>query len=240
MYGSTSCAARFHAKIMSNVTRTFLLFLPAIAAAIPFVACVDLTQPRTGRADAGNKGGQATDAATSAGGGSTVVGPDAANGGSGGSAAGGGLATGAIGTGGAGGIATTGGAGGAAVGGAAGSMAGATSSDDGGIDAPSPSDLGAGGSAGTDGTSATGGASDTGGTSATGGTITSGGKRPRRNRKRQNSGRRGRWKVQGQLWGLGWMEANRHARFWHDYTPAEIGQPLCGGVDPRSRTRFRE
>ena len=42
------------------------------------------------------------------------------------------------------------------------------------------------------------------------------------------------------IWGLGRGEANRHAGFWHDYTPAEIGQPLCGGVDPRSRTRLGE
>jgi len=151
-----------------NLARLFTSVLPAIAASLLFAACVDLTQPRV------SQGGQAsTDAATGGSGGSAIAGPDAANGSSGGGVSVGGVPTGGTAVGGAGGATTNGGTSGTIAGGAENvavdAAAGATSTGSAGFDAPAPSDVGGGGSAGIGGTSATGGRSATGGASASGG-----------------------------------------------------------------------
>ncbi|MGB8297635.1 MAG: hypothetical protein WCG85_19615 [Polyangia bacterium] len=157
------------------MARFFTSALPAIAASLLFAACVDLTQPRV------SQGGQvSTDAATGGSGGAVIAGLDAANGGSGGGVSIGGVPAGGTAVGGAGGATTTGGTSGTAAGGAGNvaidAAAGATATGSAGFDAPPPSDVGGGGSAGIGGTSAVGGTSAIGGKSATGGTSASGGK----------------------------------------------------------------
>ena len=177
-----------------NLTRSFTLTAPAVAAVSLLTACVNLTLPWAGRSDAGDQDGAASDTATTAtgdGGGVVAVGPDAASGGSGG-----GMAPGDATTSGAGGLLEAGGTTAQAMGGAAGSVAADAGLQadgivpaDGGIDVPyvadvSPpldggaggSDGGVAGSGGAGGSGFAGQAGSAGGAeTATGGTATVGG-----------------------------------------------------------------